>query len=182
MRIDRGLRKTIVKKARKLVIKVTGQKQTHNLCLPLAWSVCTVARKLNVRLQMFAGTTYWPRVTPETDDGVESNVFGYKWEPNSEITLNRIERRLLPEMHVWAGDPFDGLIIDLTTGFWPTQCHDVTGMDWKALDPPDYFWGYPSELPKLASYESNLEAGQVALSILLQETEAHFVEGNNDEN
>jgi len=164
---DRKTKRVIVKQARKLANKTFGKVASGpGACLYLSWAVCTVAREHGIRLLMLAGSAYWPHVTPETDDGVESNRFGYEFD--LETAAPYLAANLMPELHVWAGDPLTGEIVDLSTGAWPNQCRELLGVGWKAPNPPAFFWAPPSSLPNLAEYRATKEAGAVALELLLR--------------
>ena len=162
---NRKTKRMIVKKARKLVKahfpSVAG---STGACLYLSWAVCSVAREHKINLLMMAGSAYWPRVTSETDDGVEANRFGYEWDPIEAAP--HLAADIMPELHVWAGDPLTGEIIDLSTGDWPKQCLDVLGVPWKAPSPPAFFWAPASSLPALAEYRATKEAGETALRLI----------------
>lgn len=160
--VNRQTKRAIVATARKLV-KVhfpTAPVDGGGACLYLAWASCEAARQHGHKLLMLAGSAFWPRLTPETDDG-GPQVFGFQWEDG-----RLVDPFVMPEIHVWAGDPFAGEIVDLTVGSWPRRCRELIGHDWRAPKPPPFFWGRPSELPLWASYNSTKEAGQVALAML----------------
>lgn len=139
-------------------------------CLVLAGAVIATASKHGLRLVLQAGSAYWPRVTDETDDGVEANRFGYEWTPNEHASRLRRAMGLMPEIHVWAADPRPGVleIVDLTAGAFPEQCAQLTGETWKAPRPPKWFWGTAKDLPPLASYVPTLDATQFAARMLAQ--------------
>lgn len=162
------MKETIVREAKALALKrfpeIEGATQGH--CLIFNAALCAVANKRGVRLVLQAGTAFWPRVTPETDDGEEANRFGYEWSPDAPFSRARLAAGLLPEIHVWAGDPETQEIADLTTGFFPQQCYDMLRVGWKAPRPPEWFWGTAHDLPDLASYVPNLEATLFAADVL----------------
>lgn len=138
---------------------------TH--CLIMAGCVITAAKVHSVRLVLQAGSAYWPRTTPETDDGVEPNRFGYEFEWN-ETSQARLSSGVLPEMHVWAADPVKMEIVDMTAGDFPAQCKRLIGLGWKAPPPPPCFWGEAHELPDIASYIPDRKATYVAAALLTQ--------------
>ena len=165
----RHLRKRIVREARQLVTRHFDVEGQTNTCLYLAAAACMVAQKHGLRLILQAGSARWPRVTDQTDDGVEPNVFEYVWESDHPASRAARAAGLMPEMHVWAADPAANEVVDLTTGFWPAQCREILGVDWKAPNPPPYFWGPVDRLPTLACYEPNLEATMLADAFVRRE-------------
>lgn len=140
-------------------------------CLYYAWAVCQAAREQGRRFLVQAGTAYWPRLTPAQDElrTMGEPAFGYEWEP--EKAEGYLARQLMPEMHCWAADPAEGMLIDLTTGDWPRQCLELLGTDWPGIRPPDHIWCSPSALPEGVVYAASRDAGLVALRML----EAKFV-------
>lgn len=161
------LQEVIVRDARKLArVMFRDVSDFTGHCLLMAGATILAAQKHGLRLCLQAGTAYWPRVTAETDDGVEPNRFGYEWEPGSPATKLRLAMGLLPEMHVWAGDPERQEVVDLTTGSWPKQCVLLTGLTWKAPAPPAYFWGPAASLPAIASYVPDELATLMAARLL----------------
>jgi hypothetical protein len=170
MPIDLATRRTLVNEARALVMANWPSINPHASCLHVAAALIGVAWvKLDYRLTLQAGSAFWVSTSPEHDDGVSPNRFGYLWEPHSNATLRaRLENRL-PELHAWAFDPSNGDIIDLTTGSWPTQALDLGRMPWKAPQPPNYWWGPSSELPEGAEYRASQSASAVAAKCLQRE-------------
>lgn len=130
----------MVKEARRRMQARHPDLDEHGGCVAAAHLIIEVAAENGVRLVLQAGTCYWPRVTAANDDGVEPNVFGYEWEPGSLLTRQRLAAGLLPELHVWAGDPATGEVVDLTTRSFPVQCRRILGVRWKAPTPPDFLW------------------------------------------
>lgn len=168
-------KKLIVKEARKFVAqKFPETKSSRQICLYLTVGVIAAAARRGFRLVPQAGTCYWPRVTKETDDGVESNVFGYKWSPEEMASRLNMAMGGIPEMHVWAGDPEDQEIVDLSTKFFPTQCKTLIGVDWKAPHPPDFYWGPASELPDFCYYEPSKAATLKAVDLFTEIAEGRL--------
>jgi hypothetical protein len=164
--VNSKTKKIIVKEARKFVAKKFPEtKGNRASCLYLAVGVIAAAAKRGYRLVPQAGTCYWPRVTPETDDGVENNAFGYKWSPHEFRSQISLACGALPEMHVWAGDPVTQEIVDLSTRDFPAQCKKILDIEWKAPAPPDFYWGPAGELPNLCVYEPNEEATILAVDL-----------------
>jgi hypothetical protein len=132
--------------------------------LCLHWAVATrdAIQKRGTRAIIQAGTMMWPRLRHEDDDGVVNTHFSYVWEPDSEITKQRIAARQLPEMHVWCAIPNPPQIIDLTTRFFRQRCERVTGMNWTAPEPPQYLWVTPDTLPQNVVYRPEVSAIRLA--------------------
>lgn len=167
--VSRGLKKRIVDDAYALAARTfpafVGR---PDMCLMLTGAVLAAAQRRGVRLVLQAGTCYWPRVTPEQDDGVSPNVFGYEWDPNDPKHLaTRIAGRM-PELHVWAGDPSTNELVDLTTGCFPDQCARLTELAWLAPVPPRWYWGAFDRLPTFTRYEVNEEATRLASNLLVE--------------
>jgi hypothetical protein len=141
-------------------------------CVWAAAAVIEAAKERGVRLVLQAGSAFWPRVSPEQDDGVSSTHFGYQWERGSRETmqiLGRIQKgdlSILPEMHVWAADPKEMEIVDPTSGQFPAQARRLQGLDWKGPVPPEQFWGGKDELNTLrAVYEVDRDATMLAFAL-----------------
>lgn len=162
--MKRSTKLAIVRAARRIVADHWPEVPADGggACLYLAWAACEAARQADQKLLMLAGSAFWPRLTPKTDDG-GPQVFGFQWEDGQEV-----DPLVVPEIHIWAGDPLTGEIVDLTAGSFPRRCRELIGQDWRAPAPPSFFWGLPSELPLWASYTATREAGQVALEMLLR--------------
>lgn len=167
---NRKTKKIIVAKARKLVAeKFPTIKGSTGACLYLTAGVIAVAQGYGIKLLLQAGSCYWPRVTPKTDDGIESNVFGYEYDAIAAAPF--VAADLMPEMHVWAGDPLTNEIVDLTSGSFPAQCRKLLGVGWKAPRPPAYFWDTFENLPKLARYAPDRDASLTAAEFLRRSLE-----------
>lgn len=141
----------------------------------LYWSIATilVLRSTN-RTILQAGTCLWPRIRPDQDDGTCNTHFGYKWDPDSEKSIYAVSIGALPEMHVWTAQPESGLIIDMTTRFFPEQCKNLICGDWPGDLPPEYFWSTADKLPVGVIYHPTLDATRLAViaakNILLRRT------------
>lgn len=165
--MNRQQKRQIVTEARKLVASTWPALPTDaGACLYLSWAVIHVANMHGLKLLLQAGTAYWSRVTPATDDGVEANVFGYEWHADSAETIARVAADQLPEIHVWAADPVAGEIVDLTTGTWPAQSRKLLDVDWKAPKPPAFYWGDPCKVPGNGFYKAERSATLVAVDFL----------------
>lgn len=135
-------------------------------CSCIIWAIATLFA-LSGRALLQAGSCMWPRIRKEDDDGVIATHFGYEWHPNSQQTRERIAAGLLPEMHIWAAIPSENQIIDLTTKFFPQQCHSMLKWDWPGIEPPEYFWGGPEDLPEGVLYRPSMDAIQLASTYAL---------------
>lgn len=133
-------------------------------CLYLAATAVVVLERHGVRAVLQAGTSQWPRIRPEEDDGVCSTHFSYMWEPFSETTLRKIREGLLPEMHCWAAIPETGELVDPSTRYLPSQCLITAGLEWTAPLPPDYLWA--DELPPAVVYRPDMLAIKLAITLL----------------
>ena len=162
--MNRHDRKAMVAEARKLVRKVIPGVPLRQSCLYHAWAICQVGHQHGHRFLLQAGTSYWPCLRPELDDGVSPNRFGYEFD--TIVAAGCEAMNMMPEMHVWAGDPYAGEIIDLTTGLWPAQAMALQKIAWKAPKPPDYVWCDPRELPKDVVYRATKEASLLAKRLL----------------
>lgn len=178
--MNRQQKKGMVKKARRLVWKkFPAIKGRNGHCIYYAWGLVITAMRQGLRLIPQGGTCYWPRVTDETDDGVEGTQFGYEWSPESPISKIAKGLGSLPEMHVWAVDPATESIIDLTSGIWPDRCKQLTGMNWKAPMPPDFLWTTFNQLPKGVIYEPNKDACQLVAEVMVKISKGEVTHGKH---
>ena len=161
-------RDAMVAAARQLAHETFGEPtKGMGSCLALTWSICTIARRQGLRLIMQAGSAHWPRVTNETDDGTEPNLFGYEWDLQTALrVMPSLPPNWLPEIHIWAADPVAVEIVDLSTGAFPTLCKSMTGLPWKAPQPPAYFWGNPLDVPTPGYYHPQRSACEMAVRLL----------------
>jgi len=164
--MNRKLKKIIVAKSLKAARGMLGGDLQEGSCLYLAGAVCAFAKEHGVTLKLYAGTAYWPCVARAEDDGVSPNAFGYQWDPNSPETIVRVASNLMPEMHVWAGDPINREWVDISTGYWPAQCLKLQGRPWTAPRPPKFYWGSADILPAGVVYEPSISAGSLAVRLL----------------
>ena len=136
-------------------------------CVFWAGSIIFVAQRHGIRLVPQAGSCFWPRIPPEEDDGIVSTEFGYLWEP-TEWNLMKVLSGVLPEMHVWAGNPETQEVVDLSARYFPQQCRELTGAKWTMPDPPDYLWMPASEVAEKhgAIYHPTEEATSSAVHLL----------------
>jgi GNAT superfamily N-acetyltransferase len=160
-----------------LARKIRAEKYTscpaQGACFWHALAVIEAAKRHGRRLVLQAGSASWRRVPERLDDGVSATHFSYVWEPDSPLTRAIIARffagdtRMLPEMHVWAGDPATQELVDITTRYWPEQCKSLTGEDWLGPLPPDYLWTTARDLPDDAVYEPDMRATMLAGKIAM---------------
>lgn len=135
-------------------------------CLWWAYFTCQVLVEHGVPAILQAGTAYWPRLTPEQDDGTsDATQFGYQYTPGP-FNYVELARGKLPEMHVWAGVVASQTIIDLTAGYFPDQAKLLGGYDWPGVRPPNYYWGPAKDLPRGCVYEPHLEALKIACALI----------------
>lgn len=151
-----------VSEARALVATHFPDCPARGSCLFHAIAMIQVAKRHGRKLVLQAGTAYWERMPPEIDDGVSPTHFGYEWEADSPTTRARIAARMLPEMHIWVGDPATQEIIDISTNEFVDQARHMLGVDWPGKKPPDFLWAKASELPKEAVYQPDGRATRVA--------------------
>lgn len=160
----------IVTEARRIAAEL-GANETSGSCLYWALAAILAARLNGVSLIPQAGTCYWPRVTPETDDGIEPDRFGYEWRGDPKTADRAADfdpgvTIVLPEMHIWAADPKTGEVVDLAARLFPAQCKRITGLDWKAPHPPEWFWGKGEDTPPLTRYLANRDATLLANELM----------------
>lgn len=163
-------RDEIVKEIRCAVRRVHPELTPERGCVYLALATVAILRQYGIRASFQAGSSSWPRIRPEEDDGVINTHFSYVWEPRSKRTLAQLAAGVLPEMHAWAAIPATVEIIDLSTCYLPEQCRKTAGMAWTAPAPPDYLW--TDKLPEGVLYRPELSAIQTALN-LLKEASLH---------
>ena len=154
------MKDVLVRAARAHVLRVVRAQEDfpeRGACLLYALAALGVGKVLGVRLVLQAGTATWPFVAPELDDGVSANSFGYEWDPEHLRSSHALALGLMPEMHVWAGDPVAQEVVDLSTEHWPAQRAMLMGGDsgWTGPRPPVWLWGKP---PARVVYLPNAEA------------------------
>lgn len=147
----------MVAEARALVDAVRPEAARQGgACAYLTAASIVVAATRGIRLVPQAGSLHWRRLAREFDDGVESNHFAYVWTPGDARAA--IAAGLLPECHVWAGDPVSQEIVDLSTRDLPVWCLRQGGLSWRAPMPPDALWCPASDVPDGAIYEPDRDA------------------------
>jgi len=150
------------------IVKKMDQYKGSNLAAAcLYWGAATVNCLIDegeyACLQ--AGTAYWPRAIK--DDGISPTHFGYEFDIESLQTQLRFAQGLLPEMHVWAGLPARGEIVDLTLRFQPEQCERMLKHKWESPH-LDYFWGTAEDCSRLGYiYHPSVDGIKMAISLLI---------------
>jgi hypothetical protein len=91
------------------------------------------------------------------DDGISPTHFSYTFTPD-RAAMEAVENDRMPEMHCWVTIPETQEVVDLTTCYLKDQCKELTGLDWKAPDPPDYVWHHIDSLPCGIEYTPSREA------------------------
>lgn len=137
-------------------------------CLYWALLSCAVLSRHGQRAILQAGSSCWPRLRPEQDDGLATTAthFSYVWTPTAEDSIRAWnEDGYLPEMHVWCGLPDTQEIVDVTTCYLKQQCANLLGSDWPGDEPPDFLWSRVDQLPDRVLYRPNREATILALAI-----------------
>jgi hypothetical protein len=116
-------------------------------CLYQTACLMFVANAHGVNLLPQAGSAAWPCV--DLSRPVKGNThFAYEWQGiDHPAVTSRMEKGLMPEMHVWAGCVETREIVDVTTRHLPAQCELQAGIPWLAPKPPRFFWGQKSEMP-----------------------------------
>lgn len=160
----------VVKLSEEILINRFGKTTAEHTgnCLFRAFCVCVALKEITgIRGGLQAGSSRWPRLTPEQDDGKETTHthFSYEWLPNSPMTIFRSSMGLLPEMHVWAGIMETQEIIDTSTRNLVYNAKHMALMDWPGIKPPDFFWG--QRFPDGVSYEPCQKATKLATDFLI---------------
>jgi hypothetical protein len=156
----RALKERIVQEAREIRTSYGVPEDAPGACLYDACAVIRAAAKHEVQLTLQAGSAYWQAENVPPPGEIHLLRFGYEWEPDSPMTKLRLSQNLLPEMHVWAGDPATHEIVDITTKYWPAQCARLLKERWTAEPPPDFLWSH--DLPEGTSYVATRDATLVA--------------------
>jgi len=159
-------RQQLHEKVRKRVVGRIGERSADSLCLYWAHYGLQVLKEAGIEVCLQAGSAYWPRVDNprETPEHVMTH-FGYKWEPDSNLSRLSVRLGHLPEMHIWLGIVETQELVDFSTGTWPQACRDRIG-EWETQDPPPYYWGPPGNLPEDVVYEPHAKATILAGHII----------------
>lgn len=168
-------RKTGLSRFKELVISdakalfdVAVDQRVNKSAACLYWSTCLIAAaemRGYTSLMMQAGSASFQRVPDEMDDGVINTHFSYIFEPDSPMSMAAFAMGFLPEMHCWVADRNTREIADMTTGFQPEQCMEMTGEEWHTPNPPKHVWGTWQHIQKRlpgARYTPTMEATMLA--------------------
>lgn len=158
------VRTQIVREAQRLVTR-TGFDRPGN-CLHTADAAVKASRRHNIRLELRAGSCYWPMV-PNPGPGVKDALFGYLWLGGRHPDVRRALREdRMPELHVWAVEVATGSVVDLSTGLFPAHARTLHLGHWTGDAPPAWVWAPVDELPTGVAYEEDPEALIVARRFL----------------
>lgn len=120
-------------------------------CINAAAAVCIAAHKYGLVVMPQGGSTSWPRLRIEDDDGVSATHFSYEYEARGNLRAvvdSVLARGAVPEIHAWAVVlASDGPeVVDLTVPYWPRRCAEVLGLPWTAPQPPPFLWADEDEV------------------------------------
>ena len=159
---SRQLKRKIIKDAekifRKRYAKLCTDQSGGGMCPYWALAVIEAGKKNGRNLVLMAGSMQWQFVPTHLDDGVSNNAFAYMWSPNDARSRYAMSMGMLPEVHVFAGDPETQEIIDLSTRDFKRIAQNSFGFDWRTADPPRYVWAKREDLPSDARYSIEPEA------------------------
>jgi hypothetical protein len=147
------------------------QVMERGACLYYTACLMYVANAHGVRLVPQAGSAAWPCVDfPFPLNG--NTHFAYQWQGIHHPTVvSRIEKGLMPEMHVWAGCIETQEIVDVTTRYLPAQCELQAGIAWLAPEPPRFFWGKGQDMPAHWVYSPKRDATEMIESDIRESLE-----------
>lgn len=137
-------------------------------CLHWAGMVIVAAAIHGRRLIIQGGTASWRRLKDADDDGVQATHFTFEARDGVD-PAPFLARGILPEMHVWAADPWKQQIVDLTTSDLPALCESLGKMPWRADPPPDVLWAGADEFPDGWHYKPLMEPTLLAGALLHRE-------------
>ena len=159
----RRIRKKIIKDAEKIYKRKYARKCANLIsggsCPFWALAVIEAGKKNGRRLFLQAGSLQWRFVPPQLDDGISATHYSYMWSPYEPLSRRAIEMGMLPEVHVWVGDPQTQELIDLSTREIKSLAQK-RGLKWKTANPPKYLWLTREEVQAHpdAYYQPNREA------------------------
>ena len=161
-------RAALVNDSRALYLSLWPDTPITQACLFHATALQGLAmQRHDAILMLQAGSTSWPMVRKEDDDGVCATHYSYEWEGLSSPAVHRsLVSMSLPELHVWLAHRDPDTLIDPTTGTWPDRAK-AGGFTWSAVHPPEFLWGTQAELESHAAdyavvYAPEMSACQVA--------------------
>jgi hypothetical protein len=146
------------------------------LCFWYALALHIEAKLAGRNLMLQAGTAEWQRVPPEDDDGVMATHYGYVFEKDAPYTKafarelmgsSKLQRSILPEMHVWLIDVDKHALVDPTAGHFVAQAKTLCGFDWPGPVPPETLWCPIDDVPKDGTLIYNADPDACAMLLPL---------------
>ena len=135
-------------------------------CLYWCYVTCVALRVAGYRALLQAGTMDWLiNRTPGPDDPTH---FTYQWDPQSQLSQERMEAGALPEVHCWVAVPDLNWIIDFSTGGFKRLAMQRHKLKWTEADPPEFLWCHCRELPQGVRYAPNYDAIKYVLEFLTE--------------
>lgn len=125
-------------------------------CLP--FTVCgmiALYELTGIKPMLQAGSAHFRFIPRELDDGFSHTTFSYQWEPKHPLSVARIAKGQLPEIHCWLAIKETREIVDFSTAYiehHAAQC----GHRWIAPPLPKYLWS--TKLPDGMLYLPDLAA------------------------
>jgi len=166
----RNVKRRIIKDAEKIFRKkyshMCSMDNPGGYCPLWALAVVEAGAKNGRKLVIMAGSMQWRIVPEHLDDGVMNNAFAYMWSPDDPQSRMAMRMGLLPEVHVFAGDPETQEFIDLSTRDFKRIAENKFGLKWLTPPPPRYVWGKINEIPSDANYMPNRDATLFVISKL----------------
>jgi hypothetical protein len=152
-------KRLLVQEAKRLTTGIFPGLVPQAACVSHAMVLQALAyHRHGLRLVPQAGSAAWQRIPHEMDDGHIMTHFGYEWRPDDQKSDLARRLGLLPEVHVWLGDPERQEIVDITTGMFPDQAKAIRGYDWPGKLPPPFIWCGTDEIPPEARYVPSRDA------------------------
>jgi hypothetical protein len=148
-------------------------------CQTAAFATMMAASQLCIPALFAAGRLSCRTVHDELDDRVCATHFAYTWNPLRRclqlievpnegfiraFELGKPRDVAFLETHCWVELPFDGRILDISTGGLVSESR-LTGLkEWKSPSPPRYYCGL-RQLSQNVYFEAVTEATRVALRV-----------------
>lgn len=112
-----------------------------------------------------AGSANWLRAPVNHADG--PTYFAIEWDSDSVVDAWFADSMdIPPSFHSWVVCQSEKpVLVDLTTGAWPTKCLEETGYPWPAERPPDFLWSEIDSLPNTCRYQADPTALRAALRL-----------------
>lgn len=161
--LDVAEKDQIVLSARSFLDKIWPQLPKHKGCLYASYCIAgEIYKRYGLNAMIQAGSMSWPLMDIEEAKKMDTpSHFSYLWSPNSFPSILAISMGRLPEMHTWVAVKEWQEIIDIQTCYFPIACKEATGYD-MAIQPPDYIWCNPKDLPDHTFYEPDISAMKLA--------------------